>query len=310
MRGMQNDPTKLKLSFDRKVSNEGWWYEQHQFWVATIPNSFGLPAGDSCPGRTEFCNGCYAINSEIRNKAVRRVVEHNLNLLKAAGTIGAMAELLTEMVGRFRRYADRRKITGDKRIFRIHWDGDFFSVDYAVAWYRTIALFPDVKFWCYTRSFVAPVNVVPFFMDRPLPNLAFYLSIDQWNADAALKLAEQYPVLLAGCAEDYRRARALVGGRPSLICPENGGKVPLNEGGVGACVSCMLCPEGKRDVLFSTSHKENEEVQLTLGPTPAGKCACGCGVSLPVSSGRPRKWATEQCRWKVYNQRRAKGEVK
>lgn len=37
MRGTQKDPTKLKLSFDRKVSNEGWWYAKRKLWVAKTP---------------------------------------------------------------------------------------------------------------------------------------------------------------------------------------------------------------------------------------------------------------------------------
>lgn len=305
MRGMQKDPSKLKLSFDRKVSNTGWWYGKRNFWVATTPNSFGLPAGDSCPGRTSFCDQCYGVNTEIHMPQVRTVLEHNLRLLQEAGGSWAMHELLREMVGRYWRYVERKGMPMDQRIFRIHWDGDFFNKDYAHAWRATIQAFPHIKFWTYTRSFFV-VSVL-----HDLPNLKLYLSIDRDNAQQAGYVIVSYPtVLLAGCAEDYRRARELVGERQHLICPENSGRLGLNDGGVGACVKCMLCPEGKRDVLFSTSHRENVDQQMVLIGV-GRKCACGCGRIIPPTFvGRPRKWFEEKCRWKVYNERRAKGEVK
>lgn len=70
------------------------------------------------------------------------------------------------------------------------------------------------------------------------------------------------------CDVDYSSARAMAPDRPSLVCPENAEKIPLMAGGVGACVSCRLCPDGKRDVLFSTTHREHKTDQQVLPGVP------------------------------------------
>jgi len=254
IRGRQDDPRYLKLSHDRKVSPRGWYQRSRDRWVATIPNSFGLPAGDSCPGKTEFCRSCYAESAE-QSSGVGDLVNHNLRLLLEAGTRDAMADLIAEMIDRYCRVADANGVTARDRIFRIHWDGDFFSVDYALAWADVIVANPTIAFWVYTRSFVDPVDVVPYLAD--IDNLALYLSADAWNIDrATVVTAEFEDVRLALCGVDYASARRL-SDRPSIVCPENAERMPLmSEDGRGACVDCRLCPDARRDVIFSTSHRE------------------------------------------------------
>lgn len=249
---------QLHLSKDRKVSPQG--IPQPNFrngagrWIPTIPNSFGLPAGVSCPGKTPFCTDCYAVRSE-NGQSVHEAVSHNYRLLTEAGTDEAMAELLIEMLDRFVNIADNKAVAPRDRIFRIHWDGDFFSIDYASAWAHAVQQFPDVAFWAYTRSFVHPVNVVPVLAG--IDNLKLYLSADEWNIHYARAEAVKYDdVLLAICTLDYETARELAGDRPSIVCPENAERMPLMKDGRGACVDCKLCPDGRKDVLFSTSHSE------------------------------------------------------
>lgn len=267
---------QLKLSHDRKVSPrgtyQGVWTDsrgrsRRPRWIPKVGNSFGLPSGVSCPGKTEFCVSCYAANLELGWPQVGALTDHNLHLLLDAGTTDAMTDLLMEMMGRYWAEVVAKDLDEKETLFRIHWDGDFFSVDYAEAWARTIRAFPAVRFWLYTRSFRPPVDVVPQLVG--LPNLALYLSADRHNIDDALAQCEQHPeLLLALCDVDYVSARALAPERRSLVCPENAEKIPLMAGGVGACVSCRLCPDGKRDVLFSTTHKEHRTDQQTLPGVP------------------------------------------
>ncbi len=253
---------QLKLSLDRKVSPDGWHLESSDRWVATIPNSFGLPSGESCPGHTGFCEDCYAVNSE-NGLGVKDLVDHNLRLLRAADDVPSMSAMLTELVGNYSREADKQQVSQKDRIFRIHWDGDFFSNEYAMAWAQTIKKFPDILFWTYTRSFVDPVNVIPYLTG--IENLKVYLSTDEFNVNVAHELANEYPeLMLALCAVDYRRARELARDRRSLICPENIGKLALMDNGRGACVECRWCPDGKVDVMFSKTHKEDSQPQMSL----------------------------------------------
>jgi hypothetical protein len=253
------------LSGDRKVAptirvkknNEG---------DIKVKNSFGLPAGWSCPGATTFCEGCYALSSEKRYPGVRRLVDHNLAELQAAGTVEAMATLLDDMIQEFRKQADKHEA---RKVFRIHWDGDFYSEDYAQAWAVVIARNPDVRFWAYTRSFTDEVNVVPILAG--LRNLTLYLSVDEYNQDVAVRVALRYPqVLVAACDETQEDAagilQAMDRGRAPK-CPENVRKIPLmlpldrrgtvsvGDQAQGACVACGLCIDGKADVRFATKKR-------------------------------------------------------
>lgn len=312
-------PDVLHLTRDRKVAPRG----QRQpggvrpgRWLATITNSFGLPSGLSCPGKTDWCEGiCYAELSE-NSAGVRGAMMHNARLLSEAGTVDGMAALLSEMLRRYWKQAAR--LPAEDRLFRIHWDGDFFSVDYATAWAKVIRACPQVQFWAYTRSFRPPVDVVPVLAG--IPNLALYLSVDEYNVEDAIVQRATYDVHLALCADDYRTGRWLADlidqpPKPAIVCPENVGRMPLMTDGRGACVECRVCVDGRRDVLFSTSHRENvNEAPVALtqrrpsnlpaayGPPMPGHCELiECSAKLPLHSGRgrPKKYCDEQCRWKA-----------
>lgn len=161
-RGSQ-DPDVLHLTLDRKVSPLGIYQPSRDRWIAKVPNSFGLPAGESCPGKTPFCTSCYAKANE-RSAGVAELVGRNFRMLQDAGSIEWMAALLAEVVGVYTAEADRIGLPPEQRMFRIHWDGDFFSTDYAQAWAQVITENPGVRFWAYTRSFRAPVDVTPFLV--------------------------------------------------------------------------------------------------------------------------------------------------
>lgn len=250
----------LKLSNDRKVSPLSRWATGAKRYEPMVPNSFGLPAGPdaSCPGATEFCTGCYAVNIERAFPSVARLTAHNFELLKACGSnVSAMAALLSEAVGRF----DAQRLKVEKRtgkpvpaVFRIHWDGDFYSAQYAAAWAQVIREFGHVQFWCYTRSFFA------VGMLANLDNLSLYLSVDEFNAAEGQATHEAFPwTRLALCAQDFDSAEVLarkVSGRNAPKCPEQTGRYALvnAETGQGACVECGLCVKGVNNVRFSVDH--------------------------------------------------------
>ena len=247
LRGQQSDHG-LKLSYDRKVSPSGTYQASRRRWVAKTPNSFGLPSHKSCPGATEFCNGCYGTIAE-QSSGVGELLDHNLHMLQEAETQEAMTALLIDMVGKFAGEANRTDLPANERIFRIHWNGDFFSEAYAEAWKETMAHFPDIAFWAYTRSFKEPVNVVPLLAD--VPNLALYLSTDAWNRDEALAVRHTYPKIgLAFSTHKGGTKAELLKGWNAVDCPESVGRMELMTGGVGACVSCAICPTGKSNVVF------------------------------------------------------------
>ncbi|NDH99811.1 MAG: hypothetical protein EBY78_05735 [Actinobacteria bacterium] len=124
---------KLKRSNDRKVANA----VSPNGKTPTIANTFGLPAGKdfSCPNQTPTCSKvCYAGKLEKIYKGVRDTLLHNWNLLKDADH-DTMEKLISDMIDEFRADCDKRNAP---KLFRIHWDGDFFNDTYTFAWKHVI----------------------------------------------------------------------------------------------------------------------------------------------------------------------------
>lgn len=227
----------LKRSKDRKVAasfTEGG--------AVRIANSFGLPAGIkyACPMATSVCSKvCYAGKLEKIRPTVKNALLHNWDMLNGASEAG-MVDLLDAMVAQFEAECDKWQAP---KLFRIHWDGDFFSPDYTRAWGSVIRNHPGTKFWVYTRVPSAALTL------KDLQNLALYFSADEDNKKFVPGMREA-GIRIAGLGKTFADAKAIVGG-PAGICPEQTGKVALN----GACVSCGLCVAGNIDIRFSISKK-------------------------------------------------------
>ena len=239
----------LRRSKDRKVTNLTNGKD-----AAIGANSFGLPSGKafSCPGQTDFCGGiCYAGKLEKIYKGVRDVLMHNWELLQGKSIV-EMEALLHEMISSFeaetlKQIAKGKPATMD---FRIHWDGDFFSRDYAQAWANVIRSFPAIRFWVYTRSFVAPVNVIDIIAG--IDNLSLYLSSDKNNIAIANRVAKQYNVKIAHVAAGFDvAADEIDSDEKKYKCPENDGRIALIRK-KSACIACGICPDKRGHVLFST----------------------------------------------------------
>lgn len=245
----------LKRSSDRKVTNA-----VTPSGNAKGANSFGLPSGVafSCPGATSFCEKiCYAGKLEKVYTGVKNVLMHNWNLLNGAN-LATMQVLLTGMIAEFVQETDKQVAKGVNATydFRIHWDGDFFSRDYAQAWANVIRTFPGVSFWVYTRSFTGPVQVIDILAG--IPNLTVYLSADPVNIVEANNVANTFPgVFIATVADTFAEARETItdSARKTYDCPENGKRIPLISEKGSACIRCGICPKGRGDVLFSVKKK-------------------------------------------------------
>ena len=253
---------RLKLSTDRKVAPVSRYKTNAARWEPIVMNAIGLPAGNTCPGTTKACDACYAKAIENYLPSVAALLAHNERLLRACGSnVKRIETLLDSMMVDYRASVARAVRILEAPVplvFRIHWDGDFYSRAYARAWANVIARNADVTFWAYTRSFVPRCNVVDILAD--IPNLSLYLSADKYNLSKAQAVALEYPsVQLAILAESFDDGQAIALktlGRKAPRCPENAGKVPLvGADGRGACVACGLCVTGKAPVLFSTSKR-------------------------------------------------------
>ena len=237
---------KLKRSNDRKVANA----VSPNGKTPTIANTFGLPAGKSysCPNATSVCSKvCYAGKLEKVYKGVRDTLLHNWELLRNADE-DTMVSLLSEMINEFKSDCDKRNA---KKLFRIHWDGDFFSDTYTNAWKIVITNNTDIQFWVYTRVPSAAAKV------QGIDNLSLYFSTDNDNKDEAVKLSNQ-GIRLAYLADTFAIGQAdmkAMIGKVGAKCPENKKAIPLIDKEGSACVKCSLCVYNKADIVFSAKKK-------------------------------------------------------
>lgn len=121
---------------------------------------FGLPARRSglgflvCPFAGECAAWCFARQGRYTMPNVREPREHNLDtLLRLASlpprmTLGRAGGNPMPVVGAIAEDLSRKKAD----LIRIHDSGDFFSSWYLEAWVRVAKLFPERRFYSYTKS--------------------------------------------------------------------------------------------------------------------------------------------------------------
>ena len=239
--------TKLIRSKDRKVAN----IVTPNGKQASMANTFGLPAGKaySCPGATSVCESvCYAGKLEKVFKGVRVNLMHNWELLKDAD-LDTMQTLLSEMIEEFNAECIKRDAP---KLFRIHWDGDFFNETYTQAWKNVILNHPEIQFWVYTRVQTSAV------MLKDIANLSLYYSTDSENKSIGVTLKKDHGIKLAYLAKNFLVGQADMKemiGKVGAKCPENKKAIPLISTNGSACVSCSLCVYSKSDIVFSSSKK-------------------------------------------------------
>lgn len=237
----------LIRSKDRKVAN----VVNKGGTQALVANTFGLPAGKeyACPGATSVCEVmCYAGKLEKVFKGVRQVLLANWEQLKDAN-YSTMVTLLDEMIVSFVADCDKR---GAEKLFRIHWDGDFFNETYTLAWREVILKHSDVQFWAYTRSAFA----VPLLIN--IDNLGFYFSTDSANRVLGIHLKKKYGIKLAYLANTFAEGKKdflTIQEKSAIPCPENNKKMPMISVEGSACVRCSQCVFARNDILFSASKK-------------------------------------------------------
>jgi ferredoxin len=237
----------LIRSKDRKVTNA----VSPNGKTATISNTFGLPSGKSysCPGATSVCEKvCYAGKLEKIYKGVKDVLLNNWDLLRNADQL-EMEALLFQMIDEFDKDCVKRNA---EKLFRIHWDGDFFNETYTNAWKNVILAFPAIQFWVYTRSdFAVPILT-------GIENLSLYFSTDDDNWQLASQLKETNGVKLAYLANNFAMGKErmlTITPKSAIPCPENAKKLPLISDKGSACVTCGQCVFARNDILFSASKK-------------------------------------------------------
>ena len=239
----------LATSKDRKVAN----VVSKNGKTAAISNTFGLANGQafSCVGATAYCEKiCYAGKLENLFKGVGSQMLANYNALKDA----SFEEMLYMLDGIIAKFVAESKAHDAEMIYRIHWDGDFFSYAYIRAWAAIIREYSMVQFWVYTRDHYA----AGYLALENLPNLSLYFSADPDNEIVAEYVYNTFGVRIAAVADTFAESQELVKritGRVGAKCPEQTGQIPLISTNGSACATCGLCVRNKANISFSRTKK-------------------------------------------------------
>lgn len=248
-------------------------------------NTFGLLPGPegTCPGCTVGEGGCWAKQGDRSTEtcyvvklmqaypSTGRVLEDNTELLKSS-SYNEMVEILVNEFNRFEKSNKRSRSKPKEQLYRLHWSGDIFSQEYARALNTAMYLFPDITFWCYTRSF-------EFLGEFDVPNLIMFVSTDpvnfmngfrayvDYNANPiAIRIAymgkslEELPAdnKLARISRARHKLNSLFGLNNNnnntttthsqfSTCPTDSGKLSFQD----ACNRCRMCnTRGSRNNIF------------------------------------------------------------
>ena len=101
--------------------------------------AFDLPAGQTCPYAGACKKGCYAHGFTFLMHADKYANNY------AVSQTDSFNELISAEISELR--------SKYKHVYiRIHSSGDFYSREYLAKWLVIIRSFPDVRFYCYTKS--------------------------------------------------------------------------------------------------------------------------------------------------------------
>lgn len=210
--------------------------------------TFNLEAIATCPGRSELCESiCYADRYSKQYTACVSLYQSNFKYATSKEFVKLVAEQLHNM----------RKLP---KAIRIHASGDFFSSKYIRDWISLIHLFPDVRFYAYTRSWTVKRMHKAIRDLADLDNMTLWMSTDK-TMDSIPKLFKDLKVayLSESYAEEktktfqrqaaksdliFRRLRknlmfnASYGNKKAIVCPkETGRDTPV----AFKCATCEIC---------------------------------------------------------------------
>jgi hypothetical protein len=172
-----------------------------------MPN-FSIPAGDTCPGKSEFCQGCYAQKGFFQMPRLKSSYTQNLESTHKDSFVHTMIGHIQQTT---------RKV----KTFRIHVAGDFYSASYTRKWIAIVKALPDIQFYAYTRSWRVETIKPALEELRALPNIQLFASVDVTIIEPA---PEGWRVATIGTDPRYR----------GMHCLEQVGKMP-------DCQSCGYC---------------------------------------------------------------------
>jgi len=218
--------------------------------------SFSIPAGDTCPGKSEICSErCYAQRGFFVMPSVKASQERN----HESTLLGDFVERMTDEI---------RK--NKCNVVRIHVAGDFYSAAYARKWLKIIQACPDVTFFAYTRSWNVPAIFPAIEELAKCKNLRLWFSVDDEmgkppNKPKGVRLA--YMAISINDIPNQNQADLVfrdygIRGVPQkrvngvIVCPPENGVTDLT------CEKCGICWQRTKPVPKQAADKRRVSLQL------------------------------------------------
>jgi len=249
--------------------------------LGLLPN-FNLPARSfildgrrvvTCPGATTYCRKvCYAQKGQyVVNKVIP--IEYAANYL--ASLQPDFARSMIDAISVAEEQNERRWLSAygrlpDRRLFRLHTSGDFYSPEYAAKWYEIAMNMPDVNFYAYTKAWVrfhddedvADIGMTADMVNEindeimnvlidlnRLPNFQILLSTDKTTGPVPPELLNM-GFKEAGIDFAYSRpfAQCLYQTTQAVHLREEGETIEqlIREGKIYTCDRCGFCWDKKR----------------------------------------------------------------
>ena len=163
---------------------------------------FSLPAGKTCPGalhcksfaavdingKRSIVDGketifrCFAASSEVQYDQVFNNRSDNMQQVVNAIQDGSIVDLIDDSI--------KLHITKTIKLVRIHESGDFFSLEYLLAWLEVAERNPSIKFYAYSKS-------LEYFVDLELPSNFYITASKGGKFDHLIDHFERYSVVVA-----------------------------------------------------------------------------------------------------------------
>lgn len=104
--------------------------------VKVKANIFNLPSKTTCKANLKCHGYCYSSKAEVQYPAVLPSRENNFQESLKSDFVDNAIKLLK---------------TRKNKIVRIHESGDFYSMDYVIAWFSIANALPEYTFYAYTK---------------------------------------------------------------------------------------------------------------------------------------------------------------
>jgi hypothetical protein len=206
--------------------------------------TFSIPAGGSCPGKTDACSKeCYAADGFFLMPNVVRSLNKNWDETRQPDFVDNAINHLKKVKA---------------KVCRVHVAGDLYDKEYAEKWLTIFKNVPDCRFFIYTRSWrIADIRPVITKMSR-CKNVKMWWSVDK-DTGKPKRLPQRtrlaYMQVDSTDIPAYRvdlffrvdRAMNQVSVKKinnTLVCPvENGFTKDMN------CMKCGFCWRDKGEVI-------------------------------------------------------------